>query len=190
MDRILQVLASPPSEAWVGLLGVVFGSLLTTLGVWLTNRANAKQLKVQLAHEERMHRQRVSKERLEELYVLVCHWLNGMFSNYLNLTLVMKGECDYNAYLDAVIKSSSDRPVDFSRVEMIIGIYGSEIRQAYDQVIEARTRVNSVMADHREAYLQGKSGGHFLSPFTAVQVVLEEECKALKEAIARAAREA
>lgn len=46
------------------------------------------------------------------------------------------------------------------------------------------------MADHREAYLQGKSGGHFLSPFTAVQVVLEEECKALKEAIARAAREA
>ncbi|MDF1483481.1 hypothetical protein [Extensimonas sp. H3M7-6] len=188
MDTLLQVLAKAPSEAWVGLLGVVFGSLLTTLGVWLTNRANAKQLKVQLVHEERVQNQRVSKERLEELYVLVCRWLNGMFSNYLHLTLVMKGECDYNAYLDAVIKASADRPVDFSRIEMIIGIYGAEIRQAYDQVIEARTRVNSLISDHKQAYLQGKPGTPFLGPFTSVQVVLEQDCEALKEAIARAAR--
>lgn len=124
---------------------------------------------MQLAHEERLHRQRVSKERLEELYVLVRHWLNGMFSNFLNLTLVMKGECDYNAHLDAVIDASSDQPAGFSRVEMIIGIYGSEIRQAYDQMIEARVRVNSVIGNYKRANLQGKSGGHLLLSFTAVQ---------------------
>lgn len=190
MDRLLQVLSSAPSEAWVGLLGVFFGSLLTTLGVWLTNRANAKQLRVQLAHEEKLHRQRVSKERLEELYVLVCHWLNGMFSNYRHLTVVMRGECDYNAYLDAVIKANSDQPVDFSRIEMIIGIYGAGIRQAYDQVIEARGRVNSVIADHQQAYQEGKPGSHFLAPFTSVEVALEQKCEFLKKEIARAAREA
>ncbi|WP_423159482.1 hypothetical protein [Stenotrophomonas geniculata] len=123
---------------------------------------------MQLAHEEWLHRQRVSKERLEELYLLVRHWLNGMFSNSLNLTLVMKGECDYNARLDAVIDASSDQPAGFSRVEMIMGIYGSEIRQAYDQMIEARVRVNSVIGNYKRANLQGKSGGHLLSSFTAL----------------------
>jgi len=73
MESILQAIQNAPAEAWVGLLGVLFGSLLTTFGVWLTNRANAKQIKAQLEHDERLHRQRLTKERLEELYILVCH---------------------------------------------------------------------------------------------------------------------
>ena len=102
--RIPDAFQSAPSEAWIGLAGVLFGSLLTTFGVWLTNRANARQIKQQLEHEEKLNNKRIAKERLEELYVLVCGWLNNFFGYYMSLSLVMKGEITYNQYLDLIIK--------------------------------------------------------------------------------------
>jgi hypothetical protein len=56
MDEFWLIVSTAPAEAWVGLLGVLFGSLLTTLSVWLTNRSNRKHLKIQLEHEEHLHR--------------------------------------------------------------------------------------------------------------------------------------
>src|SRR5690606_20540965 len=158
------------SEALVGLAGVIFGSLLTTLGVWLTNRANRRHLKIQLAHEERLVRQRVAKERLEELYVLVCHWLQGLFENHLHLMLVMKGSTDYNKYLDSVLAMKSR---DISRLEMIIDVYGESVQPSYAAVLKARTSVNEIAAAHKEAYLRGEPGVRFIDPFTRAQVELE-----------------
>lgn len=189
MLTVSSVLENTPSEAWVGLAGVLFGSLLTTFGVWLTNRANTKQLKQQLEHDEKLSSQRIAKERLEELYVLVCRWLNVLFGNYLNLTLVMKDEIDYNQYLDTFLKSEN-KNFDFSRLEMIIGIYGVELKELYEQAIQARSLVNTIVAEHKAAYKRGESGLRFLEPFTSAQIQLEDACERLKLAIANSARNA
>lgn len=180
------MLQGVPSETFVGLGGVIFGSLLTTFGVWLTNRANLRQVRLQLEHEERAFRQRQTKERLEELYLLVCRWQHGLFSNFLNLTLVMKGEADYNWYLDQMKELSST--VDFNRLEMIIGIYGPELKSVYDAAISARSAINEVATQHKRAYMRGEAGQSFLKPYTAAELKLEEACEALKLAVAAAAR--
>lgn len=190
MDKFLIAISTAPAEAWVGLMGVLFGSLLTTFSVWLTNISNRKHLKLQLEHEDRLHRQRLSRERLEELYILVSHWVNRMFSNYLNITLVMKGHTDYNQYLDSISNDKSSENYDFSRLEMIVGIYGDHIQATYDTAITARERFNSVIAAHKTAYKNGESGELFLHPLTDAQNKFITAGDALKEAIAKAARSA
>lgn len=189
MTSIATFLEKVPPEAWVGLAGVLLGSLLTTLGVWLTNRANARQIRMRLVHEECLRKQRVEKERLEELYILVCYWLHGLFARSLHLTYVMKDQFDYNQYLDS-ISSLDDSKSDFSRMEMIIDIYGSSVRAFYELVIESRSAVNRIEAQYKKAYLQGESGLEFLEPLTAAQLELEERGGDLKTEIAGIARNA
>lgn len=189
MTKILLTLNSVPAEAWIGLLGVLFGSLLTTFGVWLTNRSNRKQLKIQHEHEELLHRQRLSRERLEELYVLVSHWVNKIISSYLNLILVMQGHADYNQYLDSIINDKFQK-YDFSRLEMIVGIYGLQIQSSYEAALAAREHINSVVAAHKIAYKRGESGELFLKPLNDAQAEFIAAGDALKEVIAKAARNA
>lgn len=189
MDKLWLDISSAPSEAWLGLLGVVFGSLLTTFGVWLTNRANRGQLRLQLEHEERIQRQRLAKERLEELYVLVCHWCNAMFGDNVHLQLVMKGHIDYNQYLDTVINTKSSDAADFSRLEMIVGIYGGQVQAAYDATLKVREKLNDIKADHKAAYRRGESGQAFLKPFSDVQLEFIKASDVLKAEITRTARE-
>jgi len=96
MNEIFELLLKAPSEAWVGLLGVVVGASISIFGVWLTNRSSIKQLIIQLQHEKATKTNAIKREKLEELYILVDKWLGGIFGHYLKLTLVMRGEIDYN----------------------------------------------------------------------------------------------
>jgi hypothetical protein len=182
----LETLKSVPSEAWIGLAGVVFGSLLTTFGVWLTNRSNLSQLQKQLQHEDKRINGRVSKERFEELYILVSSWLNGFFVDYLHLISVMRDQITYKEYTDIVIKAGS--VTDFSRIEMIVGIYGGDITEAFNRVLALRAPRNAIITEHKFTYERGGSGTQFIEPFTAAQTALEDACEELKLAIARAAR--
>src|SRR3546814_922531 len=111
MDKFWLILTSVPTEGWVGLLSALFGSLLTTVGVLLSNRANRQQLQLRLEHEERLTRERLLRDRLEELYVLVSHWINAMFADHARLTLVMRGHTDYNQYLDSIINTKDRKSV-------------------------------------------------------------------------------
>jgi len=189
MENILQALRDVPA-AWVGLLGVIFGSLLTTLGVWLTNQSNAKNIKVQLEYDEKLYRQRVTKERLEELYILVCHWQHAMFSNFINLTLVMEGHTDYNQYLDSISASKPKDGIDFNRLEMILDVYGTKVHDAHDEAIKIREKINVIINDHKAAYRRGEPGHRFLPQFRQAQLEFENACDLLKAAIAESARNA
>lgn len=183
----LETIKNVPIEAWIGLAGVVFGSLLTTFGVWLTNRSNLAQLKRQLEHEDKRVNGRVAKERFEELYVLASAWLNGFFNNYLHLMNVMKGIATYGDYQDVLIAQGAG--VDFSRIEMIVGIYGGDIENSYQEVLSARSKLNVIIYEHKVAYDRGEPGEKFMAEFDRAQRSLEEKCENFRTAIARAARE-
>jgi len=189
MEELWIMITSAPSEAWLGLLGVVFGSLLTTFGVWLTNKSNRTQLRIQLEHEERLQRQRMSKERLEELYVLVCHWCGVMFSHYLNLRLVMNGDCSYNQYLDATIAQSNPENMDFNRLEMIIGVYGGKVEAAYKSALIVRDKINEMQSLHKQTYLRGETGKTYLKPFDKLQLDFIKASDELKGEIIKVAKE-
>ncbi|MFP7634286.1 hypothetical protein ACLIMJ_25150 [Pseudomonas veronii] len=184
----LEMLKDVPFAAWIGLAGVVFGSLLTTFGVSLTNRANLKRLEQQLAHEEKLVSRRERKERLEELYILICHWNNAFFGNYLSLSLVMKGQIDYNKYLDE-IRESPAKKVDYNRISMIIDIYGAELQEPYAAILKIRDEINDIEFAHKKAYLSGQPGKLYLEPAGKAQMKLGKACDDLKILISVAARE-
>jgi len=186
---MFDVIKHASSESWVGLAGVLFGAFLTTFSVWLTNRANFRNLKEQLRHSEKLNDNKQRKERLEELYILIGHWNNLFFSHYINLTLVMRGQIDYNQYLD-MINDPEKKGVDFNRIEMIIDIYGGEFSQAFDKVIKVREKINAINASHKRAYLNGSSGEDFLDIASDAQLDLGKACDSLKLQIAEAARTA
>jgi len=186
---ITEIVAKASSEAWVGLSGVLFGSLLTTFGVWLTNNANAKRQMQQLAHEERLSSQKIKKERLEELYILVCHWGNLFFSQYMSLQLVMDGHTTYNDYLED-IGTKDLGGFDFSRIEMIIDIYGTQLGPAYEEVKAARSIINEVNAAHKFAYKRGQPADMFKGPASNAQMEFGDACDELKRVISEAARAA
>lgn len=170
---------------------MVIGAALSILGVWLTNRTSIKQLNIQLHHEKITNSNLRKKEKLEELYILIDKWLGGIFSHYLKLTLVMRGEIDYNQYLDQVIEDGNKNNVDFSRLGMIVDIYGHELQSSYKAIMDARSELNEVSIAHKRAYKDGDIGGEkYLKPYTAAQVKIEKLTESFKKEIAQYAKNA
>ena len=189
MNEILTLLSKAPSEAWVGLLGVLIGAVISIVGVWLANRSNIEQLKIQLEHQKQTNDILLKKEKLEELYILVDKWLGGVFFHYLNLTMVMRGEIDYNQYLDMVKKDGKEKTVDFTRLSMIVDIYGHELQTSYKKIMDARDELNKVSIAHKRAYKAGDFEGEtYLKPYTTAQIKLEKLTELFKKEIAAHAK--
>lgn len=186
MDGSLLSLANEHADALIGLLGVAFGTSLTGGVAWFTTIAATRQLQIQLEHQELLQKRMLERERLEELFVLVGHWLDGLSGRFMALTLVMQGHQDYNHYLDSIITSESRG--DLQRMEMILGIYGQEVSSSYQQAVAAREQVNDLIAEHRQAYERGENGMQFVEPFTKLHLKLIEKCETLRADIAQLAR--
>lgn len=166
MSELLNNLSSAPSEAWVGLIGVIIGALLSTFGVWLTNKASLKQLKIQLGHQKEEEKISIKRERLEELYTLTDKWL-GVFTNqFISLSLVMKGQIDYNQYLDMVVAEGKSSQVEFVRLKMILDIYGQEMKNDFKAIFDCRDEINNIISKHKERYRNGVNDASYLEPLT------------------------
>lgn len=191
MNEILETLSKAPSEAWIGLLGVIVGAVISIFGVWLTNRSSIRQLKIQQEHEKAIKADALKREKLEELYILVDKWLSGIFGHYLKLTLVMRGEIDYNQYLDQVIEQGKNKSIDFSRLGMIVDIYGNELQPSYKEIMKSRDELNIIEAEHKRAYKAGDLDGRkYLKPYTDAQNKLCELTESFKKKIAEHAKNA
>ena len=189
MTSIPSVVSGAPAEAWLALVGVLTGALLTSVGVWLTNRANLKQLRIQLEHQTQHERMQSRRDRLEELYVLVGNWSRAFLGNALALVSVMEGKIDYNAYLDFMLKDEGGAKYDYNRLEMIADVYGGEtLREPYKQLLAARDSVNKIVADHKKAYKRGEPGASFIKPYLSAQRDFNKAAEQFKEGIAAYAR--
>lgn len=188
---MLEILKSVDIKSWIGLAGVILGALLGLIGVFFANKSNLLRLQFQLKNERQRYHSQVKREKLEELYVLVGHWVNYFFSNYLKLILVMKGEIDYNQYLDEIISDGKDQKNNFQRMEMILHIYGRELLPTYNKVLECRKKVNKISATHNADYKKGKlNGEQYIEPYTTVHLQLENAIEELKNEIAELAANA
>lgn len=66
-----------PNTIYIG-VGAVLGALISIFGVWLSNRSSVELLLIQHNNEKSIRANELKREKLEELYVLVDKWLNGM----------------------------------------------------------------------------------------------------------------
>ena len=176
------------SEAWIGFFGVGIGALTAALTTWLTNKAAFKQAALQLNHQESVERKRISRERLEELYLLVCKWQSNVFANFLNLRLLFTQAIDLSQFLDTPIKGD-DSKFDLDRLEMILGIYAESLSGDHLRVSNARDAVHQIFAEHRAAYKRGDlDGAERLPKLQVAQLALNASLDRLKHAIAALAR--
>ncbi|MFK3642363.1 hypothetical protein [Pseudomonas protegens] len=133
---LIEILEKVPTEAWVTLFGVILGSLLTTLGVWLTNKSNERQAVLRMKHESELSRGVVRKERLEELFSLVFEWESLLRDEYAfyDVRLMQKGALLGFSALDRPVQISEDA---FTRINMISTIYGDGVLQYYNSASDA-----------------------------------------------------
>lgn len=170
------------------MLGVIVGALLSIFGSWLSTRSSAKQLKVQLEFEKSETERRVRRERLEELYVLLGNWLSGLFGHSMTLILVMRGQIDYNQYLDQVIEMGRKRKHDFNRLEMIIDIYAQSLKPSYQRILEARETLNDIADEHKRSYKAGDfDGERFLKPYSEALLLIDELTERFRMEVAQLA---
>ncbi|WP_457802925.1 hypothetical protein [Stenotrophomonas maltophilia] len=111
------------------LVGVAIGTILTgvvavSLAV-MNNRSSDHRLRMQQTHDLQRENQRVTRERLEELYVLAGHWTAGLAQfNILGLRLA-KGMLTYKQYVDLQLQQGEKSKVELSRMELLRDVYGS-----------------------------------------------------------------
>jgi hypothetical protein len=178
-----------PNTIYIG-VGAVLGALLSIFGVWLSNRSSVELLLIQHNNEKSIRANELKREKLEELYVLVDKWLNGMTGQYLMLALVMEEKIDYNQYLDQVIENGEKESLDFSRFQMIVDMYCHEIESGYQKLMTARDDINTITSAHKRAYKVGDINGEkYLAPYTLAMKNLEQLGSLFKKEIAGLAKQ-
>lgn len=159
------------------------------IGVHLTNRATSDRNDLQIKHGVEQKKKDQLLEKAEELYQLVDQWMNTFSTHFLHLVPVMKGQINYNDYLDTIISYGKEQKANFIRLEMLLHIYFPELSSTYEDVLEQRDVLNKVIASHKRAYKQGDlDGNRFIEPLTNAALEIDRRGEILKTAIAEIAR--
>ncbi|MFJ2384284.1 hypothetical protein [Pseudomonas protegens] len=182
----VESLKNVPSEVWVGLAGI-FGSLITVLGVWLTNKSNERQAILRIKHESELNRGVVRKERLEELFVLVYEWSTLLINEFI----FYKSRMVNGDRLLGI--TALDRPARISdeastRINMIVTIYGDGVLQYYNSAFNTSRELAEIWYDFDMSDKSSKNSTRLLGLAGDLNESLHEKLGELQKAIIRAAR--
>ncbi|WP_448134887.1 hypothetical protein [Stenotrophomonas rhizophila] len=126
------------------LIGVAIGAVLTgsvaLLLAIMNNRSSDRRLKMTQAHDLQRESQRMTRERLEELYEQAGHWTSGLEQfGILGLRLA-KGLLSYKQYAGLVGAQGEKSQLQRTRMELLFDVYGSDdARNAAQAVKDAQS---------------------------------------------------
>jgi hypothetical protein len=101
------------------------------------------------------------------LELLVDNWSKIFTTQGLHLLAVMNGKIDYNEYLDLIIEAGEKREYNFSRLEMILNIYASELDSAYRNILDERDKLNKIHNAYKKEYEENNMyTKKFIKPYT------------------------
>lgn len=129
------------------ILTALIVSISTLLGIYFTNKFNSKQAKVNLEFTRDQKMVELRLQKLEELYLLFEQWEAFLSSTYLIYSHVYIGKLNYTQVLDMVNNKSEKENVDFHKIQMLVNIYFSEIRDDYEKVIATRSSLSKYLSD-------------------------------------------
>ncbi|MDH2022292.1 hypothetical protein N5J29_05890 [Stenotrophomonas sp. GD03680] len=168
-----------PNVTWLQtygqLIGVAIGAVLTgavaLLLAIMNNRSSDRRLKFQQDHDLQRDRQRMTRERLEELYVLAGHWtLSLELYGFLGLRLA-RGQLTYADYLLLQREQANNPQVQMSRMDLLLDVYGSqEVSEAVAKVRDLRGEFNKLLTRVENL---SKISGDSLTPYLTTNPVNE-----------------
>ncbi len=166
---MLDLFKSIPSAAYVALITALLTASVTLLATYLANRGSTARLVLQLNHERSLDRERIHRERGEELYVLSERYFTSLVCQYLPYLQVMRGELTYNEALDLTGAGSKNGFPEFARVEMLVDVWFPGLSRALQKVFSLRDEANRILAEHKAAYKRGEADGRgYVQPMVSV----------------------
>lgn len=159
-----------------GLIGALIGAG-SAIGVGLINNA----------HERKLQRKHIHRERLEELHILVGQWSLLHLENYTHVSSLMIGR-----YTLADFYAIDIEPIpsfDFSRLEMIVGIHGEVLLPSFQAVKDILDDMTSIQMEFVESCENGSPSYEHNQAYALYQSQLTDAVKSFKAAIVKAAKE-
>lgn len=169
---------------WQTLIGTLLGAAIAFGGIWWNSRSSFKQLKHQLEHVEKLQRQQVFRERLEELYGLIGKLDGYVFVEILHAGMLAEGIMSEEEYLQRYPTTEVETPVDHTRLEMLVGIYGKKFRSTYETANNARNGVIALKGEFERLYLKELPTQEIYNSLIKAHDEFQEAVKALKAEIA------
>lgn len=139
--------------SWQTFIGTILGACVAFAGVWWSSRTSLKQHKLQQEHEEKLQRQQIFRERLEELYGLLGQLDNYVTAEVLDVRLLVEGLITDEDYLKRHPLTEIGNSTEQTRLEMIVGIYGKGFKNAYETANDSRNGVIALKAELERLYL-------------------------------------
>ena len=161
MDEFIRILKLIPSEGWT-VIGTLLGSLLTIIGVILTNKSSNERLKIQLEHEKNIRRKELRRERAEELYVESKKYFTALQTHYVLCERVMDGKLTISQMQDLVIQNKLD--YEHHRLNMIVDMYFPNLQESFKDIMEKRDALSKIFSAYKEEYKNNKDHGTGLLP--------------------------
>jgi hypothetical protein len=155
MSKLIVFINSVPLIVWTGIGGTITGSLLTIVGVCLTNSSNNKRLRIQLQHEKDKRRDEIKRERAEELYVESKKYFANLGCYYLLYKRVMKGDLTLNEATELTIKNFSETKGEHHRVGMIVNMYFPELKNSFEEILNVRNDLSTIISSYQKQYETG-----------------------------------
>ena len=178
------------TEIIMGLSASVLTGVVALLAVYLTNQGNRKIMALQIYHERCKEEQNLTREKLEELYILASHYCDILFAYRIPYVNSMKGEITYEKARNIAIKSLESAEKDYHRLDMLVKIYFEVLHEDYNKLIQVRDEVDVFFCDYElSCRNEGFEGRKFLAIASVLMKKLTNESDEFVSSIVRVARE-
>lgn len=181
-----EIISEIPMSVYGAIAAALLSSLLTLLGVFISNQASYKRLRLTLEHDQRVKIEDRKVERLEELYVHAKRFLDSTVTYFFPYIGVMKNELTYNEALDHTLAIKAT--YDPQRVYLIMEMYFPALREDFKKVESARDKCNDVLRDFRNLYKIGTFDPDAINTFEVAMAELTHEASVFEEKISALAK--
>jgi hypothetical protein len=187
MKDFLLALSNTPVEAWQGLIGALAGGLLTFIAVSRTNQSNRKQLQMELEHTEKLQRQRIQQDRLEELYGLVTQWDRSSHKVYVTSCQFMESTITAKKWLDTFNDVRFN--VHDSRLDMLFSLYLTSSLEAFYAARSLNDSKLQMVRSYNESLNAKAPRTELLKEYKDINAEFSTAIKLLQTQIVKAAKE-
>lgn len=160
----------------------MIASAFALIGAWITNQANKQRLRIQFEHDDKIRKETLLREKLEDLYMVSHKYFNALVSHQFPYRMVMKGEITFNRALDLVIEWGGKKDYEPQRMTMLIHMYFPELKNQYEEILKIRDNLSEITNGYKEQYKTGNiDGSEWLKMFQPEIELLAEKTTQFEE---------
>lgn len=128
------------SNPWI-ILTAIISATAALLGVYLSNRAQEKRIKIQFSNDRAEKNLQFKREKLEEMFNLFQKWEIDITKCYLGYNDVYKGICDYATASKYSNEHMVQEKGDYQKFQTLLQLYFGELVVDFNTVMNARGKV-------------------------------------------------